>query len=144
MKAKHSLTDEDADVEINEAIYQVKNSVPEDGLAACQVCAQPLRDGQQCDALAVRHGARPTWLVTHVRCGDHPFDLADYTTLGVHERVVSGHLARVVDHATQRDWPVVLVNAITAVSPARTTKVTIPLWDPRETAAPAVAAEERR
>jgi hypothetical protein len=143
MASKHSLIHEDAGVKIIEEIYQVKKSVPEDGLVACHVCAQPLRDGQRCIALAVRRGARSTWLVTHVRCGDHPFALADYTTLGVHERMVSGHIARVMDHRAQQDWPVVLVNAITAVSPARTTKVTIPLRKPRETTETAVAAEER-
>jgi hypothetical protein len=110
-----------------EQINQVQKTAPEEGLVTCQACAEPLRDGRVCTALAVQYSAHTPWRGTHVRCGDHPLSLAAHTTLGVRQRLVVGRCARVVDHTSQRDWPVVL-GRVRAVSPARTTTaIPIPL-----------------
>jgi len=87
----------------------------------CLACIQPLPDGNKVTAYAVRPCPHSPWMVAQTRRRDHPLTLADRSTLGVDERVVSGRVDRVVDCAHQRSWPVTTGENIVASSPAHTT-----------------------
>lgn len=91
------------------------------GHVTCQACAQPLPDGTGVTAYAVRLCPHSPWMVAKTCCGDHSLTLADHTTLGVDERVMSGRVARVVDQVHQRSWPITIAeDPITTASPHTT------------------------
>jgi hypothetical protein len=112
-----------------ESIYQTDKKSPEDGPVTCQACAQPLQDGNTCTAHAVRASAHAPWVVTHSRCdcGDQPLSLANRTTQGVEERLLTGRRARVADHTTQQDWAVVIGGVREHSSAETTTAVPVPI-----------------
>jgi hypothetical protein len=60
-------------------------------------------------------------MVAQTRCGDHPLSLTNHTTLGVDERLLSGRVARIVDQAHQRSWPITITETVVATSPPDTT-----------------------
>ena len=104
-----------------EDIYQLQKTAPEAGLVTCQACAQPLPDGTEVTAYAVRPCRHTSWMVAQTRCGDHPLSLTKHTTLGVDERLVAGRLARVVDQGYQRSWPIIVADKTVATAPPETT-----------------------
>ncbi|WP_262177006.1 hypothetical protein [Haloarcula laminariae] len=104
-----------------EEIIQVQSNAHEAGHVTCQACAQPLPDGTEVTAYAVRPGRHAPWMVAQTRCVDHPLTLSNQTTLGVDERLLTGRLARIVDQAHQRSWPITIAETVVATSPAETT-----------------------
>jgi len=60
-------------------------------------------------------------MVAQTRCGDHPLSLTNHATLGVDERLITGRVARIVDQAHQRSWPITIADHVIATSPAHTT-----------------------
>jgi hypothetical protein len=60
-------------------------------------------------------------MVAQLRCGDHPLSLTSQTTLGVDERLIAGRVARIVDQAHQRAWPITIADTTVATSPPDTT-----------------------
>ena len=123
MNESTPMRQEGIEQQLIEEIYQLQKTAPEAGHVTCQACAQPLPDGSEVTAYAVRPCRHTPWTVAQLRCGDHPLSLTNHTTLGVHERLVTGRLARVVDQASQRAWPITITDNTIATSPPQTTTV---------------------
>jgi hypothetical protein len=60
------------------------------------------------------------WLAGQTRCADHHIALDTLASLGVREYIASGRVGHCIDHALQREWPVLLAPELEAVSPPDT------------------------
>jgi hypothetical protein len=60
------------------------------------------------------------WLAGQTRCADHPLELETLASLGVREYIASGRVGHCIDHALQREFPVLLAPRIEATSPPDT------------------------
>ena len=84
--------------------------------AVCQLCESRLQDGEHAGVYAMRAHVYTPWIVGQVRCVNHPLSLDSLATLGIDEVTATGRVARVVDQAHQRDWPVILAEDVEAIS----------------------------
>lgn len=87
------------------------------GSVTCQACGKKLRDGACVTAYAYAVRPDQQWKLGQTRCGDHPLCLPRHATLGVHERLLRGRIARIVDQAYQQTYPIILDPEITATAP---------------------------
>jgi len=87
------------------------------GSVICQACGTKLRDGALVTACAWAVRPDNPWQVGQTRFGDHPLRLTRHATLGVHECIPSGRIARIVNQAHQRSYPIILDPHITARAP---------------------------
>jgi hypothetical protein len=93
------------------------------GAGTCQVCGEEIPEGGPVAVYAFRRAGASHWRVGHCKCDeDRPQETENFT-LGVRELLVDGRVGRVIDQATQSDWPVLLAPRVRAVSPAATTDV---------------------
>ena len=99
-----------------EEINQLQFIAPVEGSVICQACGKHLREGTTVTAYAYRH-SHHGWTLGQTRCGDHALCLPRHATLGVHECLLSGRIARVVDQATQQSYLIILSPTVDAVAP---------------------------
>jgi hypothetical protein len=99
-----------------EEIHQLIKAAPVEGSVICQACGKHLRDGACVTAYAFR-SSHHSWTLGQTRCGDHPLCLTRHTTLGIHECLLRGRIARVVDQATQQAYPIILAPTVDTVAP---------------------------
>lgn len=120
MKPSKPNQDECTDPQLRSERAQLRRTTLADEAIVCQQCGTELQAGRQITAYAYRRPDDPTYTIENVRC-----DLPDHThlseyTLGIHERLVSGHIGECSDVRTQSTWLVLLEPTIEAVSPPHT------------------------
>lgn len=88
--------------------------------AICQICGQPIPDGESVHVYAFCAAGTHDWRIGQSTCSDCPDTNSTDWTSGVRELIVTGHVGRCVDKETQSSWPVLLAPAPLAYSPADT------------------------
>lgn len=111
---------EPSDGRLIEDISQIKQVALGAGAAVCQGCGKPLHGGERVSVYVFRRCPHATWLAGQARCADHPLEYDSLASLGVREYVVSGRVGHCVDHALQREYPVLLAPKLEATSPPDT------------------------
>lgn len=122
---KHSTLppQESIDKQLIEEISQLQQDSLGEGVAACEVCGENLREGDAIVAFAFRPADQPTFQIGHYKCTEHRHEPTEYLTLGVRELVLDGRVGTCTDAVTQSSWPVLLSPQPRAVSPADTTTI---------------------
>lgn len=87
---------------------------------ACQVCGQPLHEGDDVTAYAYRAAGEPTYEIGYIMCGVDVHEHPTVFTRGVREHVVSGHIGTCSDTRTHSTSAVLLDPTVVVTSPATT------------------------
>ena len=103
-----------------EDISHIEQSALGAGAAVCQRCGKPLYGGEHVSVYVFRRCPHAVWLTGQARCADHPLELDSLSSLGVREYVALGRVGHCVDHALQREYPVLLAPRLEATSPPDT------------------------
>ncbi|MFC7187967.1 hypothetical protein [Halorubrum yunnanense] len=67
----------------------------------CQVCGQPLHEGDNITAYAYRAAGEPTYAIGYTMCGSDIHEHPTVFTRGVREYVLTGHIGTCADVRTQ-------------------------------------------
>ncbi|WP_254768418.1 hypothetical protein [Salinilacihabitans rarus] len=114
---------EGTDRDFTEEINQLEKISLGEGVATCQVCGSPLREGESVVVYVFRPAGEVMFQVGYVVCSGEAHELPEEYTLGVRELVVEGRVGWCSDGATQSSWPVLLSPEVVAVSAAATKSV---------------------
>ncbi|OYR51417.1 hypothetical protein DJ73_13260 [Halorubrum sp. Ea1] len=67
----------------------------------CQVCGQPLHEGDDITAYAYRAAGEPAYAIGYIMCGSDVHEHPTVFTRGVREYVLTGHIGTCADVRTQ-------------------------------------------
>lgn len=87
---------------------------------ACQVCGQPLHEGDDVTAYAYRAAGEATYEIGYIMCGSDVHEHPTVFTRGVREHVVSGHIGTCSNTRTQSTSSVLLDPTVVVTSPTTT------------------------
>jgi len=117
MERRDAKEQESIDSPIIEDINQLELIALGAGAAVCQRCGKPLYGGEHISVYVFRRCPHAAWLAGQTCCADHPLELDALASLGVREYIASGRVGHCIDHALQREYPVLLAPKLEAVSP---------------------------
>jgi len=86
----------------------------------CQVCGQPLQEGDDLTAYVYRAAGEPRYEIGYIMCGTDCHEHPTVFTRGVREHVVIGHIGTCSDTRTQSTSPVLLDPVVVVTSPTTT------------------------
>ncbi|MDB2272748.1 hypothetical protein PM032_17370 [Halorubrum ezzemoulense] len=86
----------------------------------CQVCGQPLREGDDITAYAYRAAGEPAYAIGYIMCGADVHEHPTVFTRGVHEYVLTGHIGTCSNTRTQSTAFVLLNPTAVVTSPTTT------------------------
>jgi len=86
----------------------------------CQVCGQPLHEGDELTAYAYRVAGELTYQIGYIMCGTDCHEHPSVFTRGVREHVVIGHIGTCSNTRTQSTSPVLLDPVVVVTSPTTT------------------------
>ncbi|PHQ41518.1 hypothetical protein Z052_14370 [Halorubrum sp. C191] len=86
----------------------------------CQVCGQPLREGDDITAYAYRAAGEPAYQIGYIMCGADVHEHPTVFTRGVREYVLTGHIGTCSDIQTQSTTFVLLDPTPVVTSPTTT------------------------
>ena len=95
--------------------------IPLDGHLACQVCGQPLHEGDDITAYAYRAAGEPAYAIGYIMCGADIHEHPTVFTRGVREYVLTGHVGSCTNSQTQSTTFVLLDPTAIVTSPTTTT-----------------------
>ncbi|GAB6878799.1 hypothetical protein JCM17823_10730 [Halorubrum gandharaense] len=87
----------------------------------CQVCKQPLQEGDDITAYAYRAAGDPTFAIGYIMCGADSHEHPTVFTHGVDEYVLTGHVGTCTNSQTQSTTFVLLSPSAVVTSSTRTT-----------------------
>ncbi|MDB2260617.1 hypothetical protein PM035_10410 [Halorubrum ezzemoulense] len=88
----------------------------------CQVCGQPLNEGDDITAYAYRAAGEPTYAIGYIMCGSDRHEHPTVFTRGVCEYVLTGHIGTCSNTRTQSTTFVLLDPTIVVTSPTTATE----------------------
>ncbi|OYR89269.1 hypothetical protein DJ71_04365 [Halorubrum sp. E3] len=94
--------------------------IPLDGHLACQVCGQPLHEGDDITAYAYRAAGEPAYAIGYIMCGSDSHEHPTVFTRGVREYVLTGHIGTCSNTQTQSTTYVLLDPTPVVTSPTTT------------------------
>ncbi|WP_050033578.1 hypothetical protein [Halorubrum halophilum] len=83
----------------------------------CQVCSQPLHEGDDITAYAYRAAGEPAYAIGYIMCGSDVHEHPTVFTRGVREYVLTGHIGTCADVRTQSMTYVLLGPEAVVTSP---------------------------
>ncbi|WP_080506838.1 hypothetical protein [Halorubrum distributum] len=83
----------------------------------CQVCGQPLHEGDDITAYAYRAAGEPTYAIGYIMCGSDTHEHPTVFTRGVREYVLTGHIGTCSNTRTQSTTFVLLDPTAVVTSP---------------------------
>ena len=86
----------------------------------CQVCGQPLNEGDDITAYAYRAAGEPTYAIGYIMCGSDGHEHPTVFTRGVREYVLTGHIGMCSNTRTQSTTFVLLDPTVVVTSPTTT------------------------
>ncbi|WP_080510199.1 hypothetical protein [Halorubrum distributum] len=87
----------------------------------CQVCGQPLHEGDDITAYAYRAAGEPAYTIGYIMCGSDIHEHPTVFTRGVREYVLTGHIGTSTNTQTQSTTYILLDPTIVVTSPTTTT-----------------------
>ncbi|OSO92191.1 hypothetical protein B9H04_16280 [Halorubrum ezzemoulense DSM 17463] len=86
----------------------------------CQVCGQPLHEGDDITAYAYRAAGEPAYAIGYIMCGSDVHEHPTVFTRGVREYVLTGHIGACSNTRTQSTTFVLLDPTVVVTSPTTT------------------------
>ena len=86
----------------------------------CQVCGQPLHEGDDITAYAYRAAGEPAYAIGYIMCGSDSHEHPTVFTRGVREYVLTGHIGTCSNTRTQSTTFVLLDPTAVVTSPTTT------------------------
>ena len=86
----------------------------------CQVCGQPLHEGDDVTAYAYRAAGEPAYAIGYIMCGSDVHEHPTVFTRGVREYVLTGHIGTCSNTRTQSTTFVLLDPTAVVTSPTTT------------------------
>jgi hypothetical protein len=86
----------------------------------CQVCGQPLHEGDDITAYAYRAAGEPAYAIGYIMCGSDSHEHPTVFTRGVREYVLTGHIGTCSNTRTQSVTFVLLDPTAVIISPTTT------------------------
>jgi hypothetical protein len=124
MRKSTPATEEVIGTELIENTIQLSRIPLSEGHVICETCGAKCREGSQVTAVTVRPNELSMWQTESAYCDDHAPSIEQHTTQARRTAVVSGRVGRVMDHAYQHEWRILLGAVLEAVSPSGTREVT--------------------
>ena len=88
----------------------------------CQVCGQPLHEGDDITAYAYRAAGDPAYAIGYIMCGSDIHEHPTVFTRGVREYVLTGHVGTCANTQAQSTTAVLLDPTAVVTSPTTTTE----------------------
>ena len=108
--------------------------IPLDTHLACQVCGQPLNEGDDITAYAYRAAGEPAYAIGYIMCGADIHEHPTVFTRGVREYVLTGHVGSCTNSQTQSTTFVLLdpTAIVTSLTTTTTSHVREDVQSPRD------------
>jgi len=123
MKGSTPASKEVTGNELLEDRTQLKGIPLSEGPVVCEACGRECQEGTQVTVIAVRAAEPSMWQTDKTYCSEHTPCVQQHTTQSHRTALVQGRVGRVMDHAFQREWRILLGATLQAVSPQATLEI---------------------